>query len=391
MIHVTIRERDASAKATEPITSGSVGLPVRFRFSDDWEGLGRTAVFSGSGQTVDMAVTENGCVVPHEVLRHAGGRLKIGVYGTGENGSRVTPTVWANAGVILPGAEPSEIEPTPATQSLVQQILEAAEAAQEMAQSVRDDADAGAFDGLDGATGPAGRDGTAGLNGSSIWTVAAEDANGGTIRISDLVGRTGLTPAKNDLVLDGDWNIYRVDLVNSSTVSATKFGNVGAGASSVFLAHYGSTTADTIYEASADGKVCILTYMFPGTIYYLTWLGQEAVLGPEGTAFEKAAVFTALNGDEKTETEVVGSHWSSFSTVKYARSASPTFTGTPKAPTAASGTNTTQLATTAFVQQATSGKLDNNLGSSEAGKFLVVGSDGAVTTMTLATWQAGSY
>ena len=30
--------------------------------------------------------------------------------------------------------------------------------------------------------------------------------------------------------------------------------------------------------------------------------------------------------------------------------ASPTFTGTPAAPTAASGTNTTQLATTAFVQ-----------------------------------------
>ena len=36
-------------------------------------------------------------------------------------------------------------------------------------------------------------------------------------------------------------------------------------------------------------------------------------------------------------------------------------------------------------------KLDNNLGSSEAGKFLVVGSDGAVTTMTLATWQGGNY
>jgi hypothetical protein len=35
----------------------------------------------------------------------------------------------------------------------------------------------------------------------------------------------------------------------------------------------------------------------------------------------------------------------------YARLASPTFTGTPAAPTASSGTNTTQLATTAFVQQ----------------------------------------
>ena len=34
---------------------------------------------------------------------------------------------------------------------------------------------------------------------------------------------------------------------------------------------------------------------------------------------------------------------------------SPAFTGTPIAPTAASGTNTTQLATTAFVQNAVSG------------------------------------
>ena len=33
----------------------------------------------------------------------------------------------------------------------------------------------------------------------------------------------------------------------------------------------------------------------------------------------------------------------------YAKLASPTFTGTPKAPTAAAGTNTTQIATTAFV------------------------------------------
>ncbi len=36
--------------------------------------------------------------------------------------------------------------------------------------------------------------------------------------------------------------------------------------------------------------------------------------------------------------------------------ASPTFTGTPAAPTAGSGTNTTQIATTAFVTTATSGK-----------------------------------
>lgn len=52
-----------------------------------------------------------------------------------------------------------------------------------------------------------------------------------------------------------------------------------------------------------------------------------------------------------------GSTWTSWTLVQatisnYAAKASPTFTGTPKAPTAASGTNTTQIATTAFVQAA---------------------------------------
>ena len=43
-----------------------------------------------------------------------------------------------------------------------------------------------------------------------------------------------------------------------------------------------------------------------------------------------------------------------LSTVKLSKAnlASPTFSGTPKAPTAAAGTNTTQIATTAFVQSA---------------------------------------
>lgn len=52
-----------------------------------------------------------------------------------------------------------------------------------------------------------------------------------------------------------------------------------------------------------------------------------------------------------------GSTWTGWYLVQttignYATKDSPTFTGTPKAPTAASGTNTTQIATTAFVQAA---------------------------------------
>lgn len=52
-----------------------------------------------------------------------------------------------------------------------------------------------------------------------------------------------------------------------------------------------------------------------------------------------------------------GSTWTGWNLIQAnlgskADLASPTFTGTPKAPTAASGTNTTQIATTAFVQAA---------------------------------------
>lgn len=167
MIYVSICQRDASAQSTEPITTGSVGLLAGFQFSDDWRGLGKTAVFRGSGVQVDAALTTDSCRVPHEVLTKVGGHLKIGVYGTGENGRRVTPTVWADAGEIREGAEPAGIEETPAAASLIQQLLEEAQAAREIAQSLRDDADSGAFDGAEGPTGPQGAKGDKGETGAT--------------------------------------------------------------------------------------------------------------------------------------------------------------------------------------------------------------------------------
>ena len=48
-------------------------------------------------------------------------------------------------------------------------------------------------------------------------------------------------------------------------------------------------------------------------------------------------------------------------TTTYAKLASPALTGTPTAPTATNGTNTTQIATTAFVQAAITTALNNIL------------------------------
>lgn len=64
--------------------------------------------------------------------------------------------------------------------------------------------------------------------------------------------------------------------------------------------------------------------------------------------------------------------------------ASPTFTGTPKAPTASAGTNTTQLATTAFVQTA----VDTAITGTAAFKG-VVNSNTEISSLT--KFEAGWY
>ena len=63
-----------------------------------------------------------------------------------------------------------------------------------------------------------------------------------------------------------------------------------------------------------------------------------------------SAVQTFINNYGTWKRIYTSGSWGSWNS--YALLASPTFTGTPKAPTAAKGTNTTQIATTAFVKTA---------------------------------------
>ena len=75
----------------------------------------------------------------------------------------------------------------------------------------------------------------------------------------------------------------------------------------------------------------------------------EALMGAAPDALNTLQeLATALGNDENFATTVTNE------IAKKANIASPTFTGTPKAPTAAAGTNTTQIATTAFVTAAVS-------------------------------------
>ena len=156
MIIFTARSQEAVAYSTDLLTTGSVGIEVRFAFAQSWENLQKIAIFRGSGVTVDVHLTGESCCVPPEVLQESDGKLYIGVFGADPGGFRVTPTVWASVGNIYEGALPSNIEAAEPTPSLVEQLLHTAEHAETVANSVREDADNGVFRGAQGVPGPQG-------------------------------------------------------------------------------------------------------------------------------------------------------------------------------------------------------------------------------------------
>ena len=98
------------ASPPELLTAGMAkAVTVEFVFSDDWDGLTKTAVFSNGKTTVDvLAANWDGDTVPvpHEVLAVPGSHARVGVYGADESGV-VLPTVWVSLGKVQPGADPS--------------------------------------------------------------------------------------------------------------------------------------------------------------------------------------------------------------------------------------------------------------------------------------------
>lgn len=125
MIIFRANSRQANCLSDDAITTGSAGIEVRFSCSDEWDGLARVAIFKGSGEQVDMLITDDVCTVPQKVLTKSGSQLRIGLYGTDGSGDLMIPTVWADAGRILSGAAPSDLDPTQEEQTLLDQMIAA--------------------------------------------------------------------------------------------------------------------------------------------------------------------------------------------------------------------------------------------------------------------------
>lgn len=229
MIILKADERQACARVVGRVTTGSVGIPVELELSDDFDGLAVTVCFECGGDAADVVWYDGAEVtVPAQLLAHEGERLKVGVYGARADGEVVIPTVWATADVVRLGAVPSGVDPSQPEPDWTAQVQSIAAEAIETANSVREDADAGEFDGYspsasvtksgdtatititdkdgttteqvtDGATGPQGPQGETGPQGPK-----GDTGERGPQGVQGPTGPTGPQGAKGDKGDKGD-------------------------------------------------------------------------------------------------------------------------------------------------------------------------------------------
>lgn len=173
----------------------------------------------------------------------------------------------------------------------------------------------------------------------------------------------------NSVVWTGD-----AATVNGHTVNS----DVPAGA------EYTDTTY-TFSEGTTNGKFNVSVNGGTATPVTVHGLGTAAYTA--STAYATAShthtvaniTDIATNYAAKTHTHAISDVTNLSSTIAaLATIASPAFTGTPAAPTAAAGTNTTQLATTAFVQSA----ISSGIAASDAMIFKgTLGTSGTITAL----------
>ena len=139
-------------------------LTCHFIFSgEEWDNTVKTAYFENpaSGKRHPKILADDGtCTVPWEALTDKG-FVRFSVAGE-RDGYRITTGIesFYNSETVY-GGEPSE----PPTPSQYDQLIALAEQTKEIAESVREDADAGEFDGPPGPQGPKGENGDTGPRG----------------------------------------------------------------------------------------------------------------------------------------------------------------------------------------------------------------------------------
>lgn len=181
---------------------------------------------------------------------------------------------------------------------------------------------------------------------------------------------TDTSPLSADAVMtvkNADGSLVRVPLSNIADLTANVFG-----------ATYGTTTSAQINAADSAGKIVLCKRN--GSVYAMVF--NE----------ENYALFTCVDSDSKTVYSLIcnESTWSNSSlAIPYPSSATPQALGTAAAGSSSDYSRADHVHAKPSASDV--GAVAVAQGVAHAGEFCVVGSDGNITTMTLSTWQGGSY
>lgn len=207
-------------------------LKAHFEFSEEWTGT-KTAVFAGAEQAYTVILDENNsCLVPWEVIKPYG--FSISVF----CGDLITASK-ADVRVDESGYTEGET-PQPPSPTVYDQLINTALKAEELAQSVRDDADAGKFNGDKGEKGDQGEPGEQGIQG--VPGERGEKGDPGE------PGADGYTPQRDiDYWTEED----KQEIVSDAVLAVDQSGKYAE--KSTTLAGYGITDAYT--KSEVDGKI----------------------------------------------------------------------------------------------------------------------------------------
>jgi len=173
-----------------------------------------------------------------------------------------------------------------------------------------------------------------------------------------------------------------------SVVTANGFqGTVANASTTPAITLQTSVTSGSVVKASSNQLVAAVS----GTDYAPATSGTSILKGSGSGGFSNATSGTdyapATSGTSILKGNGSGGFNSAVSNTDYLPPGSPTMTGTPTAPTASSGTNTTQVATTAFVTSAVSAavqglNIKNSAVAATVGTETFTISAGSVTQIT---------
>ena len=159
MISVEISDDGGLVVINGTVSDGINFEKVKFKFPSSWEGYAKTAVFSDDNAVYSvvlqpenhLCINENECYIPFEVLKPP--MFYLSVFGV-KGDSRAT-TKSVGVGVAQSGYAEGKKPSTP-TLSEYEQLVNLATQTKLIAQSVRDDANNGAFIGERGPQGEKG-------------------------------------------------------------------------------------------------------------------------------------------------------------------------------------------------------------------------------------------